>query len=628
MKTIGRYGIRKTLGAGAMADVYEAFDPKIDRALAIKSLKPERCVDAEYVKRFVREAKAVGALSHKNIVTVFDVGEQDGAPYILMEMVDGRPLDEVLAEIGPMPVERALKVAAQIADALDYAHKKGIVHRDVKPSNIMMLKDGETVKIMDFGIARVDDPAGSDKTIAGMVLGTPQYMSPEQALGAPVDGRSDLFSIGVVLFQMLTGQKPFPGETIGTLVMQITRDPTPPVDIAGASVPRGVQHIVEKSLAKSPDARFQSGAAMKSALVAQLQQIEEAREGSSRPSQVSLRNKLTGAMAAAVALVMLASVAMVHSQITRVLTDLAIDSGASLTTYIATGSALPLIEEQQRRNEAERRGRTPERRPNAKIERFVRETISRQSFVYLHIANHQGVVMASSDPALVDGVMPRADRTLLRQGEDGSIATYVAGPDGGRAFDFTAPVTLRNTRIGEVRLGLSRAPLSDALRRSLALLCALAVITILAVAASAYYLIGVLSKPLRTLRTSLEDLAADNVDVRISETREDEIGAVYHAFNLLADKLSQISNPDDGVVTLDVASSGAPARPVEHPEAVHRAAHAPPASADETPAAPSQTADAEACAEKSDVTARPEPAPDDRTRIMVPQSAPADETER
>ncbi|MGF1461675.1 MAG: serine/threonine-protein kinase [Maricaulaceae bacterium] len=200
MDKIGRYEIRETLGSGAMADVLAAFDPDIHRTLAIKLLKPVHAEDKQYVSRFLREAKAAGALNHRNIVTIFDVGEVDDRPFILMELVDGEPLDEIIAEQGKLSVPKVVKIGIQLADALHYAHERGVVHRDIKPSNIMVLKDQETVKIADFGIARFDDPASSEKTIAGSILGTPQYMSPEQVLGHPVDGRSDLFSVGVILY--------------------------------------------------------------------------------------------------------------------------------------------------------------------------------------------------------------------------------------------------------------------------------------------------------------------------------------------------------------------------------------------------------------------------------------------
>ncbi|MEM8985783.1 MAG: protein kinase [Pseudomonadota bacterium] len=543
MQQIGRYQIRKPLGAGAMADVFEAFDPEINRTLAIKVLKTERCVDDEYVSRFVREAKAAGAMSHKNIVTIFDVGEHEDKPYILMEMVDGAPMDELLKKGEKLSLKSILSIGVQLADALDYAHKKGIVHRDIKPSNIMFLKDGETVKITDFGIARVEDPADQEKTMAGMVLGTPQYMSPEQVLGKSVDGRSDLFSVGVVLYQLLTGKKPFPGETIGSLMVQITKEEAPSMRGLNTSIPVGVQHIVEKLLAKSPDGRFQDGKSLKSALTAQIRQLEDAEHASDKPGYIPLRYKLTGAMALGVAVVMIVSVALIQSRLSDMLTDLTIDSGTSLANFIATVSALPLIQEEQRRLEAERAGREPSSRSNAKIERFVEDTMRRQSFAYLHVANRNGVVRASSDPSLIGEQMPIVARIPLRTGEDGLNAAYARTGDGERVFDFSTPITLRDTNLGEVRLGMSRAPVSNALGASLLLLSVLAAIIVAAVCASAYYLIGLLSKPLKTLRMSMEDLAEGNVDVRISQMRDDEVGDVFAAFNTLAASIGQTKTP-------------------------------------------------------------------------------------
>jgi eukaryotic-like serine/threonine-protein kinase len=210
MRLVGRYQLIERIGEGAMAEVWRAHDPSIDRVLAIKILKGEFRRNEEYAARFLREAKAAGALAHPAIVTIYDVGTADGYPYIAMELLDGDPLDRVLAHEGKLPPELVLGIAGQLASALSYAHLSGVVHRDIKPSNIMLCRDGRSIKLLDFGIARVtEEGAASEdeqvRTQIGQVVGTPRYMSPEQAMARDVDGRSDLFSVGAVLYEMITG---------------------------------------------------------------------------------------------------------------------------------------------------------------------------------------------------------------------------------------------------------------------------------------------------------------------------------------------------------------------------------------------------------------------------------------
>ena len=215
MEKVGRYQIREAIGEGAMAKVFKAYDPDINRDLAIKVLKSQLRGDSEYHLRFLREAKGAGVLSHPNIVTVFDVGDDGGHPYIAMELIEGPTLSDLVGGSNKqLPVKTVVEIGIQLVRALDYAHKKGIVHRDVKPGNIMMIRDSTTIKVADFGICRIDNSDATQATQVGNVLGTPNFMSPEQVLGEKVDSRSDLFSAGVVLYQVKTGHLPIDGEML------------------------------------------------------------------------------------------------------------------------------------------------------------------------------------------------------------------------------------------------------------------------------------------------------------------------------------------------------------------------------------------------------------------------------
>ena len=259
--TLGRYEIVKELGRGAMGIVYLGKDPKIHRSVAIKTMRLDEVEGDELpdVKaRFFREAESAGKLSHPNIVTIFDAGEEQDLAYFAMEVLDGVDLKDLCKKRNLLPVKRTLEIVTKVSEALDYAHSQNVVHRDIKPANIMVMPDG-TVKVTDFGIARVTT---SVKTQTGIVLGTPSYMSPEQLSGAKVDGRSDLFSLGIVLFEMLTGERPFQGESVATLMYVIANQPHPsPFDLR-PDLPKAVGGVIDRALQKDATKRYQRGLEM------------------------------------------------------------------------------------------------------------------------------------------------------------------------------------------------------------------------------------------------------------------------------------------------------------------------------------------------------------------------------
>ncbi|MDP2829942.1 MAG: serine/threonine-protein kinase [Sulfuricellaceae bacterium] len=257
---IGRYEILSEIGRGAMGVVYRARDPMLQRVVAIKTInlalsKDERI---DFESRFYREAGSAGRLNHPNIVTIYDVGDTGELAYMAMEFLEGEELRDLLDSGKPLPLERVVEIAAGVARGLAFAHEHGVVHRDIKPSNVMILKNG-VVKITDFGIALI--PAAS-RTMAGMILGSPKYMSPEQVIGKDVDGRADIFSLGVVLFEMLTGQTPFDGENISALMYRILNDTPALPGSLRAGLPAAFDHIVSRALAKLPDDRYQTAAEM------------------------------------------------------------------------------------------------------------------------------------------------------------------------------------------------------------------------------------------------------------------------------------------------------------------------------------------------------------------------------
>ena len=257
---LGRYQIEKELGKGAMGVVYLGRDPKIGRVVAIKTMAlGEEFEGADLVdarERFFREAETAGRLQHQNIVTIFDAGEEHDLAYIAMEFLKGKDLVDACKQGHLLPVPTVLSIVARVAEALAYAHRQNVVHRDIKPANIMYELESDTVKVTDFGIARITD---SSKTRTGLVLGTPSFMSPEQLSGKKVDGRSDLYSLGVMLFQMLTGVLPFRGESMAELMFKIANDEAPDIRIILTELPQSLASLVALALSKRPETRYQDG---------------------------------------------------------------------------------------------------------------------------------------------------------------------------------------------------------------------------------------------------------------------------------------------------------------------------------------------------------------------------------
>ena len=254
--TLGRYKVLKELGRGSMGVVYLGKDPTIQRFVAIKTMQLDEIDDTDKLQevkaRFFREAESTGRLSHPNIVTIFDAGEEDDLGYIAMEMIQGTMLKQWSRKPNLLPLDKMIPILATVAEAMDYAHQQGVVHRDIKPANIMLTTD-EVVKIMDFGIAKM---ATSSKTQTNIVLGTPTYMSPEQISGKKVDGRSDIFSLGVVMFELLTGRPPFTADNVSALLFAIAHTPHPSMKAIRPDLPPILKDILDRALQKDPVHRY------------------------------------------------------------------------------------------------------------------------------------------------------------------------------------------------------------------------------------------------------------------------------------------------------------------------------------------------------------------------------------
>jgi serine/threonine-protein kinase len=276
--SVGRYQILEELGKGSMGLVYKALDPKINRLLAIKTIRFSDEFDDDVIdeikERFFREAEIAGRLSHPSIVTIYDVGEDRDLTYMAMELLEGEDLDQFINKENLLPFMKVLDVTAKVADALGFAHTCDVIHRDIKPANIMLLKEGG-VKVTDFGIAKA---LSSSRTRTGVILGTPNYMSPEQIMGQKIDARSDIFSLGVLLFQLLTGELPFRGDNLSSLLYQITQVSHPSVREYNRKVPKACGQIIDRALAKKPEERFKNAVEMTKVLKLLVAKIDQLRK--------------------------------------------------------------------------------------------------------------------------------------------------------------------------------------------------------------------------------------------------------------------------------------------------------------------------------------------------------------
>jgi serine/threonine-protein kinase len=526
-KRIGRYEVQAKIGDGATADVYMAYDPGIGRELAIKVLKAHLCQDREYAVRFLREAKAAGALSHPNIAIIYDVGEEAGAPYIAMELLDGETLDQAISRRGRLPVGEVIAIGLQLADALRYAHALGVVHRDIKPANVMLSRDGKSLKILDFGIARLaraDHTEGElVQTQVGQVVGTPRYMSPEQAYGREIDGRSDQFSLGAVLYELITGKKAFNGPNAAMLALQITQQEPKPIAELAPAAPRGLQFVVGKLMSKRPERRFADCGQLVEALRREQAVFAAVAQESYRQSrQLSLPVRLTLLMSTATAIALMLSTAMVLKRQDEALRQMAVTSGSAIANFVASHAAV---------NAADNAALPPARRDWVPAQAFVDTAVKDPNIQEITVVDDDGVVRAASDARRLGRPYQPAAEAVVRKSA-GLTVTEARAP-GADGFRFVRPITYAGRDFGRVDVRVSEAPLQSAARTSRLLLAGLGLATLAAVAAASYALARLMAEPVRRLKRAINDAAGGDFEFRISHQRRDEFGELFNAFNQL-----------------------------------------------------------------------------------------------
>ncbi len=529
-RQVGRYLIRARVGRGGMASVYRAHDPSIGRDVAIKFLHASLAEDEECHTRFLREARAAGGLSHPNIAVVHDVGEIEGRPFMAMELIEGETLSDLLDRHKKLSTREAVTIGIQIARALDYAHAHGVVHRDIKPGNILMLKGGRNIKVTDFGIAHLDD-ASSARTQVGAVLGTPQYMSPEQARGDKLDGRSDIFSTGIVLYQMLSGERPFSGDSIVALATKISNDPHTPLQTLSPQTPAALRRIVDRCLAKAPTQRFASGAELAEALAKVRRELDEAAQEKTKARILPLRIKWALAMAAVVALVMGITASVITKRQYDAMMGQATDYGASLARVVARQNATPALGEEWE-----------------VVDEALKNMMETGNFERIVMIDGKGIVRSSTMPDLVGKAYKPAGAEVLGNFKGGAAATrYQVG--GASILGFEAPVMFQTTPVGRIALGIPEKPLTQVAQLSRTLMAILALVTTAAVALATYLLANWFAKPIRLVGESMGEIAKGRFTHRIGEVRKDEFGQLYTQFDAMAQSLLRHAQFTQGAET-------------------------------------------------------------------------------
>lgn len=592
MDSIGRYEVKEILGSGAMADVYLAFDPKINRTLAIKLLKSEHASNGEYRFRFLREASAAGNLVHPKIVTVYDVGEVDEHPYMAMELLSGDSLEDLMDANYQFSISEVLDIGIQVADALHYSHTQGVVHRDIKPANIVCAKGSTQVKITDFGIAHVDDTHNSRQTQMGVILGTPQYMAPEQLRGEKIDGRADLFATGVLLYQLITNEKPFTGNTLASLFLEISNGNYVHIEHLVANIPPRLAHIISKLLEKKPSRRYQSGEELSTALQ-QVKQELATHDESVTDSQVfmSLWSLVKSFVQTRLqhlwvyfGRLVLALIEKTNMGSEDLLKDIDRHQRNSTKKYsllqqrtafhksqlhvpfrvwgsvsmmfavgftlIICGTVVYFSQLNTMRNFALDSGSALAKliaidsaeamlgEDWITIETLIEDLKDNQEFTYMFVSDHKNIVRGSNEQSAVN--LPLKIKGLP------SVSTLYTEANvrewlykGIPVFDFEVPIKFQEKNVGKVHIGLSQSHLAAAASTTFWTMILLIVVTVVSVTGMTFLLISRITKPIALLQNAIKLAVVGQGSNVLENDRTDEFGDVFRSFNELLERHEQ-----------------------------------------------------------------------------------------
>ena len=519
MERIGRYEIVRELGRGSMSIVYEGFDGRIDRHLAIKVLRRDYARDVGARQRFLREARAAGGLAHPNIVTVFDVGQAEAAPYMVMELLPGGTLrrwlnQETLTSLG---TDRLIELAIQLARGLAYAHQQGVIHRDIKPANIHYDPKTNLAKMMDFGIAATERKNGKAES-SEHIVGTLTHMAPELLAGEPADRRSDLYSLGVVIYQLLSGVLPFNAETPETLVAQIRRHETRPLKPLRADTPRELADLTYRLMALEPESRPDSATQVADELVEIQQGIRSGIVHAVQRKSAAWRwPLLTGV---GVALVLILGLTHVYRTQNEAMAQTTFGFGDALASLIAQETAEALILED-----------------TTALSVLVSDFAANPEIRHLHISDHEGIVQASTNPYLQGERAPPLEGKVIKRDSDSVRLTRAETG----LLEFRVPIRFQARQVGQVQLGLDGSGMGQTASATMWMLVAVFCAALLALALGLVWMTRRQQLALRRLGWGLKRLHRGQFEFRLENTRRDEFATVFSQFNRLAVRLDELS---------------------------------------------------------------------------------------
>lgn len=518
MERIGRYEIVCELGRGSMSIVYEGFDGRIDRHLAIKVLRSRLASDVSARQRFLREARAAGGLSHPNIVTVFDVGQAETKPYLVMELLSGGTLDDWLQpdRQARLNIGNILDIMAQIARALDYAHRHGVIHRDIKPANVHLDPASCRIKMMDFGIAAIEGgkPSGlADDKISG----TPSHMAPELIHGQIADERSDLYALGVVLYQLLSGRLPFSGRDCTAVLRQAAEHDTLPLHPIRPETPRELIDLTERLMALEPASRPANARQV-------AEEIEEIIDGRRRGILRTMRKgvrtwRSPALIGSVVGLVMVFGMSYIYSSQQQAMAAASYGFGDALVSLVAQETAEALILEDA-----------------TALAVLVSDFAVNPGVIHLHVSDADGVVQASTNPYLKGETVPSPIGSAIVRPRTG-IELH-RGENS--LLEFSVPVRFQARRVGEVRLALDGSGLQRSARATLTMLAMVFVAAMIAVLLGLWWIIRRHQIGLSRLAWGLKRLQRGQYDFRFDDELRDDAAPTMREFNRLAIQLEEL----------------------------------------------------------------------------------------
>jgi len=518
MERIGRYEIVRELGRGAMSIVYEGFDGRIDRHLAIKVLRRKYARDVGARQRFLREARAAGGLAHPNIVTVFDVGQAEAAPFMVMELLSGGTLQHWLEQerLAGLGTNRLIELAIQLARGLAYAHQHGVIHRDIKPDNIHYDPKTNIAKMMDFGIAATERSTAAAES-QDHIAGTLTHMAAELFDGKPADQRTDLYSLGVVLYQLLSGVLPFSAETPETLIKQIRQHEIHPLKPFRGDTPRELVDLTYRLMALEPESRPVSATQV-------VDELGEIQDGIGTGIVHEVRRKsaawrwplLTGV---GVAVVLVLGLSYVYRTQTEAIAQTTFGFGDALASLVAQETAEALILED-----------------TTALSVLVSDFAANPAIRYLHISDTDGIVQASTDPYLRGERAPPPDGAAIERDSD-SVRLNRSDKD---VLVFRVPVRFQARRVGQVQLGLDGSGMGQTASATMWMLVAVFCAALLALAMGLVWMTRRQQLALKRLAWGLKRLQRGQFEYRLEHIKRDEFANVFSQFNRLAVRLDEL----------------------------------------------------------------------------------------